>query len=108
MRNSRGNTATILSGAARYNCRVRTPLARDTSPEIEERQIASWREMTAAQKADLIAGLSNAAREMALAGIRERYPAAPEREVFLRLAILNLGPELATRAYPEIEHLHLL
>ena len=41
------------------------PLARDTSPGIEDRQVAAWREMPAARKADLISALSGAAREMA-------------------------------------------
>ena len=106
-RNSRGNTP-IFYQRRRYNDRVRTPLARDTSAEIEERQLAAWRDMSAAQKADLIAGLTSAAREMAAAGLRHRHPGASEREIFLRLAILNLGAELARRAYPEIEHLKLL
>ena len=83
------------------------PLARDTSPEIEERQVAAWREMPATQKADLISTLTNAAREMALAGMRQRHPEASDREVFLRLAILTLGPELARRAYPEVDRLDL-
>jgi len=84
---------------------VSRPLAHDTSPEIEERQVAAWREMPAAQKAALITALTSAAREMALAGVRQRYPAASEREHFLRLAILTLGPDLARQAYPDIEHL---
>ena len=83
------------------------PLARDTSPDIEDRQVAAWREMPAAQKADLISSLTNAAREMALAGVRQRYPGASDREHFLRLAILTLGPELARRAYPDIDRLDL-
>lgn len=81
------------------------PLARDTSREIEDRQVAAWREMSPSQKADLIAALTNASRDMALAGIRHRYPRASEREHFLRLAIITLGIELARRAYPDIERL---
>ena len=61
--------------------------------------------MSAAQKADLIAALSGCAREMALAGIRHRFPDASAREHFLRLAMLTLGPDLARRAYPEIDGL---
>jgi hypothetical protein len=80
----------------------------DTSAEIEERQVAAWREMTPAQKAELITSLWRAAREMAMAGVRDRYPNATPREHFLRLAILTLGPELARAAYPEIDQLGLL
>ena len=95
----------MLSG--RYNWRVGRPLARDTSLEIEDRQVAAWRQMTPAQKAELISGLNSAAREMAIAGVRQRHPGASEREIFLRLAILTLGEELARRAYPDVDRLDL-
>jgi len=90
-----------------YNHRVSTRLAADTPVEIERRQIAGWRAMAPAEKARLIVALSRSAREMALAGIRHRFPSASPREHFLRLAMLTLGPDLARRAYPEIERLDL-
>lgn len=83
------------------------PLADDTPPDIEARQIEGWRRMTPAEKARLIVATSQAARDLALAGIRDRYPDATPREQFLRLAILTLGRELAGRAYPEIDRLDL-
>jgi len=86
---------------------VRVPLTQDTSPEIEQRQIEAWRAMSPAEKAELITGLTQAARAMALAGIRDRHPDASEREQFLRLAIITLGADLARRAYPEIDGLDL-
>lgn len=61
--------------------------------------------MTPAQKGDLVVRSSQASRDMALAGIRYRYPNASPREQFLRLAILTLGRELARRAYPDIDDL---
>lgn len=91
----------------RYNCRVGSPLSSDTDPEIERRQIDAWTDMSPAQKADLITGLSAAARDLAFAGVRHRYPDASDREHFLRVAMLTLGPELARRAYPEIDRLDL-
>lgn len=81
------------------------PLADDTSPDIEARQIEGWRAMMPAEKAALIAGLSRAAHDVALAGMRHRYPQASPREHFLRLAILTLGHELAVKAYPDISRL---
>ena len=84
-----------------------TPLANDTPRDIEQRQIEGWRRMTPTQKADLIVTMSQAVRDMALAGIRDRYPDGSPREHFLRLAILTLGRDLAGRAYPEIERLGL-
>jgi hypothetical protein len=43
--------------------------------------------------------LNQAARELALAGLRRRHPAAGPEELCRRLAELLLGPELAARAY---------
>jgi hypothetical protein len=79
----------------------RTPLSCDTSPEVEGRQIESWRQMSAAQKAATITGLTRAAYAMALAGVRHRDPDASPREHFLQLALIVLGPDLACRAYPD-------
>jgi hypothetical protein len=76
-------------------------LAADTTAEIEERQILAWREMSPSDKAALVAGLTNATIALARAGLRERHPGASDRELFLRLAILTLGRELAGRAYPD-------
>ena len=81
------------------------PLASDTPVEVEERQIEGWRQMSPAQKAALISGLTGAALAMTRAGLRERHPAASERELFLRLAVLTLGRDLARRAYPDAQSL---
>lgn len=75
----------------------------DTSPEIERLQVERWRRASAAEKAAMVSGLTQAVYDLALAGVRHRHPHAPPREQFLRLAIVTLGPELARRAYPEIE-----
>jgi hypothetical protein len=84
-----------------------TPLSADTSPEIELEQIDRWRQMTPVQKAALVSGLTRAVYEVALAGIRARYPEASPREQTLRLAMLTLGADLARKAYPEIDRLDL-
>lgn len=89
-------------GASRYNPDVAKPLAIDTSPEVERRQIEGWRRMSAAEKAAIVTGLTQAACELALAGVRARFPDASPHEHFLRLALITLGPDLAQQAYPEI------
>ena len=94
-----------MAVAAVYNPTVDTPLARDTAPDIEQRQIDSWRQMTASQKLRLVVSTSATVRQLAMAGVRQRYPAASSREQFLRLAQVTLGEELARKAYPEIETL---
>jgi hypothetical protein len=80
---------------------MRTPLAADTSLDIEARQIEAWRRMSPAEKAAIVTAASRAAREMMLAGIRHRHPGAGDREVFLRAAIIQFGPDLAVAAYPD-------
>jgi len=61
--------------------------------------------MSAAAKAALVSGLTQASVELARAGVRQRHPDASPREQFLRLAVIVLGPELAARAYPECAQL---
>ena len=84
-----------------------TPLNLDTSREIERLQIEGWRRMSSIDKAAMITGLTQAAFELALAGVRQRHPDASPREQFLRLAIVTLGADLARRVYPEIAELDL-
>ncbi len=73
----------------------------DTSEEASRAQVERWREMTDAEKAELVASLTRTALQMMDAGIEGRYPHASERERFLRRAILTLGSELATCVYPD-------
>ena len=64
-------------------------------------QVDAWRRMSAAEKAALVTGLTEAAFSVTLAGIRHRHPDASPRELQLRLAIITLGPELARKAFPD-------
>lgn len=70
-------------------------------------QIEQWRQMSAEEKAAIVSGLTQAVFELALAGVRQRHPAASAREQFLRLAIVTLGAEMARRAYPDIARMDL-
>jgi hypothetical protein len=83
----------------------RAVLSGDTSRSAEQLQVEIWRALTSVQIAGLIAGASSAARTLAIAGLRERYPAASDRELLIRYAALTLGPVLARRVYPEIDRL---
>ena len=76
-------------------------LAADTDKDVERVQIAGWRNMSPAQKAEIVSGLTSAVYEVAMAGVRARFPDATEREQFLRLAVQTLGADLATLAYPD-------
>lgn len=73
----------------------------DTSPDIERRQVEAWRQMSAAQKAETVSGLTRASYAMTCAGVRQRHPDASPREHFLRVAVIVLGPDLARLAYPD-------
>jgi len=99
---AQGSELYAAVGARRYNrAMATTPLSRDTSPEIEQRQIDAWRRMSPADKAATITALTRAAYALTWAGVRQRHPDATPRELFLRTAIVVLGRELASAAYPD-------
>ena len=71
----------------------------DTHPEAEKVQIAGLRSLPPWRKLEMVSDLTMTARKLALAGLRERFPAASPEELHRRLATLCLGPELATKVY---------
>jgi TolB-like protein/class 3 adenylate cyclase len=90
------------SSAAPAPILLRVPVrtqSRDTSAEIERRQIEAWRAMSAAQKLAIVSQLTLAAEELARAGIRERHPKATEREIELRLGALRLDRDTMIRVF---------
>ncbi len=74
-------------------------LSHDTSIEAERIQFRIWRKMPAWRKLELVGEMNRAVRQLALVGLRQRYPSASERELQRRLADLLLGPDLAARVY---------
>lgn len=58
--------------------------------------------MSPAEKVALVESMSQTVRDLAMAGLKQRYPNAAARELFLRMAMLTLGADLALVAYPEI------
>ena len=75
------------------------PLAADTSPEAEARMIEYYRSLEPQERVAIALELTRLADEIALEGIRERYPQATEREQKLRLAALKYGRELILKAF---------
>jgi hypothetical protein len=75
------------------------PQSRDTSAEVERRQIEAWRGMSAGQKLAVVSQLTLAAEELAAAGIRERHPGAAGRELELRLGALRLDRDTMVRVF---------
>jgi len=75
------------------------PLAVDTAADADALQFALYRRMSPAEKAARVAELTRTAHVLALAGLRERYPAAAAGELLLRLAVRRLGAETVARVY---------
>jgi hypothetical protein len=71
----------------------------DTTPEAWRIFLELQRRMPPEEKLRRTLELSAAMRHNAEAGLRERYPNASDREIFLRLARLTLGAELFERVY---------
>jgi hypothetical protein len=97
-RRSRGYNGRVSEPVSRSR---RTVLSADTAPVIEDRQVQAWRRLSPAERLRLAIEASRAVTELALAGIRRRYPSASERECFLRLAAIRLGVDTARRLYPD-------
>lgn len=71
----------------------------DTSPEAWEVLTKLQREMSPSEKMQLAFEWSEMVRQFAEAGLREKYPHASEREIFLRYARQSLGEELFRKVY---------
>jgi hypothetical protein len=71
----------------------------DTSAAAQKAVDRRYAEMSFAEKAECIRAVTLAANQMALAGLRLRYPGASQRELLLALARLRLGDDLVDRVY---------
>lgn len=74
----------------------------DTSPEAEAVLFRLWREAPAWRKLEMMEDLNRTARQLALVGLRRRFPEASPTELQRRLAAMLLGEELAARVYGPI------
>lgn len=78
------------------------PLSRDTSAEVEARQLEVWRQRSSIEIAQTIRAAWLAGRRMAQIGLRERFPLADADELRVRLAVQLLGRDLARRVHPDV------
>jgi hypothetical protein len=76
----------------------------DTHPKMEALQIKLLREAPAWRKMEMLVSLNASAQELALAGLRRRYPDASPGELRRRLADILLGQDLARKVYGEPEY----
>lgn len=74
----------------------------DTSPTAQARYYELLRSLPVQRRMQAMQGLSRAVRELALAGIRERYPAATESELRVRLTVRLYGRAVAQRLFESV------
>jgi hypothetical protein len=71
----------------------------DTAEEIRALQVERWRAMSPARRLQVVEGLWRDTRQLASAGIRERYPDATPDEIRLRLGALTIDADLMIEAF---------
>lgn len=76
---------------------------RDTAPESWEILIEVYRSMSPQRKLELVQDADRSARQLAWAGIQQRYPEDPLERRRRRLLGLVLGDDLATEVYGPLE-----
>ena len=74
-------------------------LADDTTRDAEQVLVDLLRRASPARKFAMIVSANQAGRQLALVGLRERFPDESPARLRRRLAGLWLGSELAARAY---------
>lgn len=71
----------------------------DTHPKMEEYQLELLRKAPAWKKADMAGQMFMTMKQLALQGLKNRFPQASEDELRRRLADVLLGEELAEKVY---------
>ena len=71
----------------------------DTSARADEVQFELLRAMTPQKRGEIFTGLTLAVQDLAIAGLRLRYPDATDDELQLRLAAGRLGDDVVWRVW---------
>ena len=71
----------------------------DTSPAADARYHELLRAMPPERRLEAAMRLSRAVRELAMAGLRDRFPQADERELRVRLTVRLYGRQAAVRLF---------
>lgn len=71
----------------------------DTPPSIIARHDELLRELGEVGRLERSRQLTLAVQRLAFAGMRARFPQASDDEIWLRLAVERLGPDLVRRIY---------
>jgi hypothetical protein len=78
----------------------------DTDPEAERVLTELLRKAPPWRKLEMLEDLNRTAKQLAMVGLRARFPGATEAELKRHLADLLLGPELAEKAYGPNEYVN--
>ena len=71
----------------------------DTSPEMQARQDELLRAMSGEERLRIAQELTLAMQHLAFLGLRQRYPDAPDDELWLKLAARRLGVDVIRKVY---------
>jgi hypothetical protein len=74
----------------------------DTTPEANARYHELLRRMSPERRLEAAMRLSQAIRELAIAGIRQRHPEATDQEVHVRLAVRLYGRACAQKLFGSV------
>jgi hypothetical protein len=74
----------------------------DTTPAAEARYAELLRARAPHERLAIAMSLTRATRELSLAGLRARHPAASEEELRVRLAVRLYGRAVAERIYGDV------
>ncbi len=81
----------------------RSFIPKDTDPEAYDVQIRAYRRMGGIGRTAVMFRLTEMARKVAAAGIRERHPDYDEEHVRMALFRLRFGDDLARQVFPDRE-----
>ena len=82
------------------------PWFADTDPKTLQVYIDLYRQMTPEQRLARVFELCDLQQSLQIASVRQMYPQADEREVFLRVAARRLGRDLMIKVYNWDPDLH--
>ncbi len=71
----------------------------DTNLKIEQLMVEQYRNKTVLEKLEMIVELNITGQQLALIGLKLRYPDASETEMKLRLAALRLDKEIMEKVF---------
>jgi hypothetical protein len=72
---------------------------KDTSKQANQLLVEIYRKMSSSSKGELIFDAYKTGRELAMAGLRQRYPDVGKKQLWLLWARGHLGDELFERVY---------